>query len=245
MQLRYMRHRTAVFVVAGAMVILTVAASPARAAGPAAEPTVDVGSVVGLAPDGRSVSVGVLASCPERWTVVEAVVAISQPDGSGQASFPLTCIGSLRGFTVTVAAATGAFGLGEAQATGSVTIERGRTASAQDSQVVSVQPTVLVEIADGARLLSGGGAVTLAVVVACPAGVTGLQSALNVSQGQAIGTGSHLPICDGSRHSFAIDVSASQGSYQVGSAQALTFAVVEHDGDAVYGIDDGTIRITT
>lgn len=29
-----------------------------------------------------------------------------------------------------------------------------------------------------------------------------------------------------------------------GSAQALTFAVVEHKGMAVYGVDDGTIQIT-
>ena len=65
-------------------------------------PVVDIQSAGGLAPDGSSIVVQLLASCPERWTVVEAVVAVSQPQASGQASFPLTCIGSLRMVTVVV-----------------------------------------------------------------------------------------------------------------------------------------------
>jgi hypothetical protein len=242
-QSRYLRRATAL-VLAGALVVLgALAVTPPAAAGPASEPTVDIESAVGMAPDGRSVTVGVLGSCPDRWAVVEAVVAISQPPGVGQASFPLSCIGSVRRFTVTVSAAAGTFRLGAAEATGSVLIRRGRTAQAVDSDVVHVQPTVVVEIADSARLESGG-AVVLAVAVACPAGVTGLQSNLNVSQGGAIGNGSYIPICDGERHSFPVEVSASEGAYQVGAARALTFAVVDHEGVGFYGVDDRPIQIT-
>jgi hypothetical protein len=108
-------------------------------------------------------SVQVLGSCPERWTVVEAVVAVAQPQASGQASFPLTCIGSLGMFTVVVPSTGGTFELGEALATASVTIKRGKTERAQDSQVVLVQPAVFVELANTARLESGGGAVLIDV----------------------------------------------------------------------------------
>jgi len=137
--------------------VATAAPAGARVA---PEPTVDVQPVAGLAPDGRSIGVQVLASCPERWTVVEAVVTVSQPGASGQASFPLTCIGSLRMFAVAVPSSGGAFQLGEAQVTASVIINRRRTMPADDSQVVPVQPTVLVELAETAQLESGGGAVT-------------------------------------------------------------------------------------
>jgi hypothetical protein len=111
----------------------------------------------GLAPDGGSITVQLLASCPEGWTVVEAVVAVSQPQACGQASFPLTCIGSLRMFTVAVPSIGGTFELGAALATASVTIMPGRIERAQDSQLVQVQPTVFVDLAGTAKLESGGG----------------------------------------------------------------------------------------
>jgi len=228
-----------------ALVGLVAAAAPAGAR-VTPEPTVDIQPVAGLAPDGRSIGVQVLASCPERWTVVEAVVAVSQPGASGQASFPLTCIGSLRMFAVTVPSAGGAFQLGEAQVTASVVISRGRTARADDSQVVPVQPTVLVELAETAQLESGGGAVVIEVTVACPAGTNGLQSSLVVSQGQAMGVGTYVPVCDGSRHTFTVRVEAFQGLYQAGIAQALTFANVAYAGENFYGIDDdGSLDIVS
>ncbi len=228
-----------------ALVALVAAAAPAGAR-VTPEPTVDIQSVAGLAPDGRSIGVQVLASCPERWTVVEAVIAVSQPGASGQASFPLTCIGSLRMFAVTVPSAGGAFQLGEAQLTAFVVISRGRTGRADDSQVVPVQPTVLVELAETAQLESGGGAVVIEVTVACPAGTNGLQSSLVVSQGQAMGFGTYVPVCDGSRHTFTVRVEAFQGLYQAGIAQALTFANVEYAGENFYGIDDdGSLDIVS
>jgi hypothetical protein len=219
-------------------VLGVVAATPAGARFQEA-PTVDVHSLAGMAPDGRSVVVNVLASCPERWTVVEAVVRVSQPSGSGQASFPLTCIKSVRPFWVSVPATSGSFQLGEAQVSATVVIQRGKTARADDSEVVPLQPTVLVELAESAQLVDGGQAVLLDVVVACPAGTTGRQSSLVVSQsGLRMGGATYTPICDGSRHTFTVKVQSSSSPYEPGIAQALTFANIDFQGQAFYGIDD-------
>jgi hypothetical protein len=106
------RHRIRAFALAVAIGLIgTTAAVPAEAR-VSPGPVVDIQSAAWLAPDGSSVTVQLLASCPERWTVVEAVVAVSQPQASGQASFPLTCIGSLRMFSVAVRSTGGTFELG-------------------------------------------------------------------------------------------------------------------------------------
>jgi hypothetical protein len=207
-------------------------------------PVVDIHSAAALAPDGGSMTVTVLASCPERWTVVEAVVAVSQPQASGRASFPLTCIGSVRSFSVRVPSGGGTFELGEASVTAAVTIRRGRTESTHDAQLVLVQPAVSVELGDTARLEAGGAAVVLDVTVACPVGATGQESYVNVSQGQTtIGNGTYLPVCDGRTHTFTVRVQAARGAYQAGAAQALTFANVEHEGFGVAGVDEGPVQI--
>jgi hypothetical protein len=224
---------------AGAIALASVGAAAKAEARPAAGPTVDLHSAGGLPPDGRSIRVQLVASCPERWAVVEAVVAVAQPQASGRASFRLTCIGSARPFSVSVPAEEGTFDLGEAQATASVVIKRGKTARTQDAQALTVEPLVDVELGESARLLSGGGAVVIAVSVACPVGTTGLQSGVNVSQsGITSGNGSYLPVCDGTRHTFSVTVEASNGIYREGIAQALTFANIEHDGRGFVGVDD-------
>jgi hypothetical protein len=222
----------------GVVALLVVVAAAPAGARFRESPAVQIQGVAGLAPDGASIGVQVLASCPERWTVVEAVVKVSQPGASGQASFPLTCIGSMRPFTVSVPSSGGAFQLGSAQVTASVVIARGKIARADDSQLLSVQPTVLVELAETAQLETGGGAVLIDVTVACPAGTNGRESGLIVSQGQAIGVGRYTPVCDGSRHRFSVRVQASQGVYQPGIAQALTFADIEYAGEIFSGVDD-------
>ena len=138
------------------------------------EPTADIQSVAGLAPDAQSVDVQVLASCPERWTAVEAVVTVSQPGASGQASFPLTCIGSTRLFFVTVPSAGGAFQLG-------------------DAQVLPVQPTVLVALAARERRGRGLGGRRRRMprghewAPVKPGRLTGLSRS---------GSGAYVPICE-------------------------------------------------
>jgi hypothetical protein len=237
------RRAHAILLPAVVALLALVGASPAGAR-PATAPTVDVQHFAGLAPDGGSISVQVIASCPERWTVVEAVVRVSQPQASGQASFPLSCIGSLRVFSVLVPT-SGSFELGEAVVSASVVITRGKTQSAEDSETLKVDPLVLVELAGQATLESGGGAVSTAVTVACPIGTVGLESRLVVSQaGQVSGVGTYTPECDGSRHTFPVMVTALQGIYQAGIAQALTFANVKLGEDIFYGVDDdGALEI--
>ena len=219
------------------------AAAPADAR-PSPGPTVIVHSAAWVAPDGGSMTVQLLASCPERWGVVEAVVSVSQPNASGRASFPLTCIGSLRGFSVVVPSSGGTFVLGEAVVTGSVTIQRGKTQQAQDSVVASAQPAVLVEIAPTAGLETGGAAVLLDVTVACPVGAVGAESFIVVTQGQAtLGRGTYVPSCDGRQHTFAVRIAATSGAFAAGEARALTFALVEHDGFGFTGVADRPLQI--
>jgi hypothetical protein len=209
-------------------------------------PVVDIHSAARLVPDGSAMGVDLLASCPERWTLVEAVVAVSQPQASGQASFSFPCIGSLRPFTVMVPSSGGTFELGDALVTASVTIKRGKTESTQDSQVVDVQPTASVDLADTAKLEAGGGAVVIDITVACPVGANGQESYVNVSQGQTVsGNGTYVPVCDGQEHTFAVRVEASRGLYQAGSAQALTFANIEHEGIGTAGVDEGAVQIVS
>jgi hypothetical protein len=222
--------------------VVAIGALPAMA-GPAQGPTVDLGTAAGLAPDGRSLVVDVIASCPERWTVVQATVTVSQPQASGQGSFPLACIGSARPFSVTVRSSGAAFRLGQAQATALVVIRRGRTDQAQDSEAVSVDPTVTIDLAGTAVLEGGGGAVSIEVAVACPVGANGQQSYVSVSQGETRGNGIYVPICDGAGHSFNIRVQATQGLYRLGAARALSFAFVEEGGDSFSGLDDQPIQI--
>ena len=239
-------RRVRAFALAGVIGLLGAGAAVPAEARLSPGPVVDIQSAGGLAPDGRSITIQLLASCPERWTVVETVVAVSQPQASGQASFPLTCIGSLRMFTVVVPSTGGTFELGEALATASVTIKRGKTERAQDSQLVQVQPTVFVDLADTARLESGGGAVLIDVIVACPAGATGQESYVNVSQGQtSSGNGTYVPICDRQQRTFTVRVQASQGVYQTGNSQALTFANVEHGGIGFSGVDESLVQIVS
>jgi hypothetical protein len=153
----------------------------------------------------------------------------------------------MRSFAVDVPSSAGAFALGSADVTASVVITRGKTVRADDSQVVTVDPTVLVELAESAQIVDGGAAVLLDVGVACPVGTTGRESGLVVSQaGRVMGTGRYTPICDGSRHTFSVRVEASQGLYEPEIAQALTFADVEYHGDVFSGVDDdGALELVT
>jgi len=230
-----------------ALLALAAAAVPGAAARAKPTPEVHVQHVAGLTPDGRSMIVQVLASCPEQWTVVEAAVTVSQPGASGRASFPLTCLGSLRNFFVTVPVSSGTFALGEVVVSASVVVERGKTVRADDSLVIPVQPLVLVELADFARLESGNGAVVLDVTVTCHAETSGLESRLVVSQGRTLGVGLYTPICDGTPHTFTVRVEAREGIYDPSFvAQALTFANTEHAAQIVYGIDDdGSLELVS
>jgi hypothetical protein len=205
---------------------------------------VDLGTAGSLSPDRRSVGVGVLARCPSGWTVVRTSVSISQGQASSAASFPLTCTDEYQSFQLTLQSTGAQFELGDAQGTSSVTVSRGKTEQVSDSNVVLLEPTMVAEIADTAILSSGRQSVKINVSVACTPGPTGVQSSINVSQqGLSSGNGSYVPICDGQRHTFTVNVTAYQGLFQRGTARALTFATADHNGVGVYGIDDRLIQI--
>lgn len=65
-----------------------------------------------------------------------------------------------------------------------------------------------------------------------------LSTAILRATGQTSGNGTYTPICDGSKHTFVVTVTASQGTYHEGIAQALTFADIEYAGNVFYGVDD-------
>lgn len=226
-----------------AIVLLALGAGAPAAARPLSGPVVHLHSAGGVAPDGRSIGISLVASCPERWTVVEAVVTVSQPSATGTAPFPLTCSGSLRPFHVFVPSSGGTFVLGEARLSASVTIQRGKTQTVQESLQIQAHPTVLVDLPDTATLESGG-AVTLAVTVACTVGATPEQSYVNVSQGQtAFGNATYLPVCDGAPHAIAVRVPAAQGVFRTGDARALSFAFVSVGENGFSGLDDAPLQI--
>jgi hypothetical protein len=239
------RHAIRAFVLAAVIGLLGVGGVPAEAG--QRQPFLDIHSAARLAPDGRSVTVDLLWSCPLRWTVVEAIVAVSQPQASGQASVALECIDQVLPVTVTVPSSGGTFELGEAQVNASVLIKRGHTRRVEDAEVVDLQPSVFVDLADTARLESGGGAVVIDVTVACPVGANGQPSSyVNVSQGQASGSGNYVPLCDGSRHTLTVRIPVARGVYEPGAAQALTFADVEHQGcNCFSGFDESEVQIVT
>lgn len=177
--------------------------------------------------------------------MLQALVTLTQPQASGEASFPLTCTGLYQSFSVAVQSPGAPFQLGEAQGTASVLIERGhgRTAQVQDSEVVRGEPTVFVDLAETALLQGGGAAVLLDVTVACPVGANGQQSYVNVSQGQASGNGNYVPVCDGQGHTFSLTIQASQGQFQPGIARGFTFAFIEYGGNSFSGIAERDIQI--
>lgn len=214
-------------------------------------PVVELGTAALLAPDGRSLSVEVVARCPDRGTLLEASVTVNQPQASSRASFPLPCDDLLRPIRVTVESSGAAFTLGQAQVTARVVVKRGKTQQAEDSELVSVQPEVAVQLASTALLQNGGAAVLIDVTVACPVGATGLSSSdVTIGQDQpggiAGGVANYLPQCDGQPHTFTIRVASTTGRpFLLGSALATAFAAVEAAGNPFLGVDQKTIQIVS
>jgi hypothetical protein len=223
--------------------LLAGAIRPAEARPIPPGPTVDLASAAGLAPDGSALEFHVFASCPDRWTVVEASVTVTQGQASGEASFPLTCTGGGMPFRVTVQSSGAPFQLGEAQATASVVIKRGRTQQAQDSETVRVVPTMVVDLDDTAVLQGGGQAVSIEVTTACHAGAAGGQSYVTITQSPVSGTGTFVPTCDGQRHTFDVTVPASEGLFRAGIAQGSAFATAQVGGDLFFGEDNHPVEI--
>ena len=239
MRSRIARRGPRTLVLGGTVAVATLLTASPAAARPAAPPSVEISTQPALlAPDGRSVGLVVVARCPDRWTVVEASVTVSQPQASGRGSIPLTCIGFDRVFHVLVPVSSGTFTLGNASVTATVVASRGKTQRASDSATLPVDPTVLVELDGSARLEPGESAVRLGVTIACPVGATGVPSRIGVFQGNTSGFGPYTPACDGAEHRFDVLVTSANGLFVEGIAQALTFADAAFAGRTFSGVDD-------
>lgn len=227
-------------------VLATGGALPANAGPPFPDRLeVRVQAGAGLAPDGQSINVSVLARCPERWTVEQALVTVAQPQASGSASFPLTCTGNFGlAFRVTVPASSGEFEIGPAEVTAVVTIKRGRTEQVQDVGIVDVDPIIVVDFSDRtARLRDAGQAADVDVTVACPRQTTGLASRILIFQGQVSGVGNFVPVCDGQPHLFTVVVEASEGLFQAGNALVVPSVEIEFEGRRFLFFANDPIRL--
>ena len=206
------------------------------------DPTVELGTAAGLAPDGRSLRIDVIASCPERWVVVEARVTVSQPQASGSGSFPLACIGSKRPFSVIVRS-TGSFALGAAQAAARVVVQRGHTAQATDAASIQLDPTAVLDLADTALLQGAGVSASIDVTASCNPGAAGEESYVALQQGNLVARGFYTPTCDGAPHTFSVVATLAQGVFQPGDARALSFATASFAGMSFTGVADEPLQL--
>jgi hypothetical protein len=198
-----------------------------------------------IAPDGGSMSFYITTTCDRSWTIVEARVSAVQPQASGEGSFTPICGRIPYNVGVTVPALTGTFQTGEAQVSAVLVVKQGRTKRDQDSAVLRVRPSVGVQLADQGVLETGGGAFRIDVTVTCPRFSVPLGGQVNVYQNPAAGSGTFGPTpCDGLPHTLSVRVVASQGSFQVGNAEAFADASVEEGGDIFTGGDFQAIQIT-
>lgn len=197
-----------------------------------------------LAPDGRSMSFDLLTRCDRKATVLDARVSAVQPQASGEASFTPSCTRLPQVVGVTVPSLDGSFQTGEAQVSALLVVREGRTKEVRDSALVRVRPSVSVRLADQALLEGSGQAVLIDVTVTCPQSANGQGGQVAVYQGQVAGRGAFAPTaCDGLPHTLSVRVETSQGSFQVGSAEAEAFAAVEEGGDIFPGSDLRTVGI--
>lgn len=197
-----------------------------------------------LAPDGSSMTFYISTVCDRTWTIVEASASATQPQGSGTGSFTPTCGRIPYNVQVTVPATSGTFQTGPADVTARLVVQQGPTKRAQDSATLRVRPDVSVLLADHG-VLEGDGAVRIDVTVTCPRSAVGQGGYVQIYDGQVAGTGTFGPTpCDTLPHTVSVRVASSEGSFRIGSAQALASASITEGGDVFSGGDFITIQIT-
>lgn len=115
---------------------------------------------------------------------------------------------------------------------------------ATSQRTIRLEPGVVARVADQAQLTgTTGGGVRIAVAVACPTGATGQGSSVTVSQGTASGQASFTPTCDGTSRTHVLSITASQGTFQTGSAVGAASASVGFNGQTFSGNDSRAITI--
>jgi hypothetical protein len=196
-----------------------------------------------LAPDGRSMTFVLSTVCDRGWTIVEASVSVTQPQASGTGPFTPNCGRIPYNVVATAPATSGTFQTGPAEVTAVLVVQQGPTKEAQDSGTLRARPDVSVILGDQA-VLESDGAVWIDVTVTCPASGVGQGGYVRIYDGVVVGTGTFAPTpCDAAPHTVSVRVASSEGSFQMGSAEALASASVTEGGDVFPGSDLRTIHI--
>jgi hypothetical protein len=196
-----------------------------------------------LAPDGGSMTFYLETVCDRTWTIVEASVTVTQPQASGTGPFTPTCGRIPYNVLVTVPATSGTFQTGPAEATAVLVVQQGPTKRSQDSATLRVRPDVSVNLADQG-VLEGDGAVRINVTVTCPRVAVGQGGYVQIYDGRIVGTGTFGPTpCDTLPHTVSVRVASSEGSFQVGTAEAFASASATEGGDVFGGFEFTTIEI--
>lgn len=194
-----------------------------------------------VAPDGQSISFGVVTRCDRKANVVEARAAVVQSQASGEATFTPRCTRLPEFVRVTVPSSGGLFTTGEAQFSARLVVREGRAKQVQDAATLRVRPTVSVVLADQAVLIGGGSAVAVDVTVTCPVAATGLGGHVVIYPSSA----SFGPTaCDGLPHTLSVTVLASGAPFRAGIAEAAADAAVSEGGDIFPNSDFRNIQIT-
>jgi hypothetical protein len=196
-----------------------------------------------LAPDGSSMTFDISTVCDRTWTIVEASASATQSQASGTGSFTPNCGRIPYVVRVTVPATSGTFQTGPADVTVRLVVQQGPTKRAQDSATLRVRPEVSVVLADQA-VLESDGAVRIDVTVTCPMIAVGQGGGVRIYDGVVAGEGTFgATPCDTLPHTVSVRVASSEGSFRIGSAQALASASITEGGDVFSGGDFITIQI--
>src|SRR5262245_24842862 len=136
-------------VVAAVLGVLAVGTAPAAQASPN-ELSLEIVREQGtVAPDGRSITFGLVTQCDRKATVVEARISAVQPQASGAGAFAPICNRIPTFLQVTVPVAGGSFQTGSAQVSASLVMRAGKTKQAQDAALLRLRPGVALLV--GAR----------------------------------------------------------------------------------------------
>jgi hypothetical protein len=208
-------------------------------------PTISIAPTASLEPSGEYANIDVTVTCTLGWTWSQGWIYIFQPDDpGGSGTFSGTCTGTPQVSHSRVVNGN-RINLGSADAQAFVRIAKnGTQVTGSSSRTITVQPSVVVRIANQGQLTgTTGGGVAIALSVACPIGAAGQASTVSVTQGAATGQASFTPKCDRFAHTVVASIAASQGTFQTGSASASAVASVGFSGGSFSGSDSRTVTI--
>jgi hypothetical protein len=208
-------------------------------------PTISIAPTASLEPSGEYANIDVTVTCTLGWTWSQGWIYIFQPDDpGGSGMFSGVCTGTPQVSHSRVVNGN-RINLGSADAQAFVRIAKnGTQVTGSSSRTITVQPSVVVRIANQGQLTgSAGGGVAIALSVACPIGAAGQASTVSVTQGAATGQASFTPTCDRFAHTVVASIAASQGTFQTGSASASAVASVGFSGGSFSGSDSRTVTI--